>query len=1786
MPENTGPKIISSLGLNYESAIKSTQEFAKSLETLDQQLEKTKKTAVITANEINQAFGKTGKQFIADGEKLFQIIPQQAQKMAQVTQQQLAKLESSLVSTAEKMQRLGVTVPGLNTKIGEIRGYQDQLIVGRQLTEEQTKAVAMASEYAVIQARNAQTLEREVKILTDGVKAEEMRTDAASRRQMAEVRAQEAINKQWDAEIAKQRTLNEQLKTRQESDIWTAHEKQNTVVARQAEERAQQEIKQYNTMLATEALREKEAALAAKAQEKAMQSAIKTLPAMEAQVAAVQSKLRVEELGSTQLANQANIIRSQIVALQERLAIEGKLTQAETAQVGVLKQQLATLQANTRTAIADLEKKSLGQSGQTDFMARTLSPLSFAHHLNFWIASGVLFGIYDTLGSGIVKYEQGLKNLSTVLPQINKEQTEFKATSESMLRTMERYGTSLDETMQIGRSVGRMYKETATVLGLVDQITLLNVIDQVELEAATKGVEAGMATYGKTLKSTNEVLAFSGSLIDKITALSHNAFASGTDLVEIIQRSASAAINAKTTLDQLLGIGAASTRATGMGGAQIGNMLKSVLAQLSAPTKEVIEQIEGIGVKIHDANGQLRNAYDIIIDLSMATKDATLSQDDLNEALLKASRGVFQYSKFAALVGSFEQIVKNTSIALESQGITLKMAAQQLDTIARKAATTRNILIDMFAGAGDSGLRSSLKSAIDTLNQFLLGLKNASTGIIRFGSVIGLAGIGLRIIRGLYAAVNKEVLALIPATQGATIAQTWATIAKTLHIKATQADTAAIVGNTAATGALTGAKGTEAGAATGAAGAMTELAIAEGAEATAATGAAAATGALNTALNLNPVVLAVTLALAGLAAGLGYYTFKTGEAEKKTLDLRQAMVDEHQQALQEIQYNQSRAEFIRSMGDAREKLNQRIKSGKLSSAELKATESDLKAVEEALNSTLDDKEKQILKQFGLTDLGIQKIQEHIKEINKEKIAAINAEIENTNQKKQQTKERIDAITKEIQAEKNLLKAKNAKFSAEVSLRFGANYAIKTLADQLGLGSLIKKPLFSGEPSEVTAKRRELESEKAQYKEYEKDIAALIEENQALANSLGGDIVHAPYGGSESDKSSKTKTYLDKFKELLENIIPPDVLRQFQQWSNALDQTERNIGNLAAEEELLKSKIDAGNATEAERIRLQEVIATRTAYLNNQTNTYSLANENLKQQLEYVKAALQAAEQQYNKTHSKESIDALDQANSKYKELTDTISQNTQKIFENQRAVAELSSSYVKMQYDASISWMNHMVAMGRMTTAQQLAYMNTIDASQLALQDQWKYEEDIYSKRKQAIKDEVDAIKDAYDERTALIEEEIEADEKRIERKEREIELLQEATDLRVKSLQAEIDALEVEAKRDERVESEKEHNDKLLDLQEQRRYHELRVGLEHQQAIADIDKQIAEEEHAWELKKQEWSRDDRKQELEDQIKHIEDQAKEREDALREEIDDIKKSNDKKKNEMQKYYNQIQKLLTDSNLEMLATLSSFDSSWYDRGLEWMRKLAEGIRDGQTELPSGFEDFIGDVKEEHESLPSAGEGEGEESAPTPTKKLKTVITASEYVNKDGTTYMWARTLAEKLGVSAEWKDGMVVLGGKSMFPAWNDNGKAYVNTRTAAALLGYSVTWDDSTKSIKVWDKAHTGAYVQTSGVAELLKGERVLSPQLTVSFDRLATALLKIPSIPDRIGFQDAGFGQRLEQKLDKLISAIRENGGVNVAGNLLNIENAGLEDRENIGVLVRELGQITANRRVIRGRR
>jgi TP901 family phage tail tape measure protein len=686
----------------------------------------------------------------------------------------------------------------------------------------------------------------------------------------------------------------------------------------------------------------------------------------------------------------------ELAAHARRTAAEVAAAFNQTTQAGVTsitKQNRQILQQNAVLAKDYFNSVENRARQHRAFMDRLFSPQMTAHYLNWLIAGVGIYGTFEVLKEGLVDVEKGMKGLMTVLPEIAHDQEVYNQATKESIDLMQKYGASVEEVMSAGRSFGRMYKEVETVMGLVNNSILLNVIDNVKLEQAVRGTEAALAVYGKELKSTNEVLAFSSKFMDSLTRLSHESMASATDLIEIIERSAAAAKNAKTDIDQLMGVGAAAVRATGLPGANIGNMLKTVFAQLSAPTKKVREEIEQIGVKLYDANGQLRSAYDIILDLARATKDATISQDELNEAILKAASGKFQYSKLSSVLGQFDEIVKNTSRSIHAQGITMQMAAQQLDTIERHAKMLKATLIDTFSGAGDAGLRTAIKGMLDTLNQLIMGFNNVSSTAINASLALGAVILAGKMIFGIY----SRVLPVIGSVTGIT-AQI------------------AAASNMAATGQMSLATATN----------VTNAAM----------GRLAATTAL------------ATGGLTLLLGGLTYLVYKSGEAERKQLELNQAVQENIQLSQQKMMQYNTEGTFLEQMRERHQQLTEQIDSGKLSVQELAAAQKDRAAVEEAVLLLVDEDIRKKIEANGVTQEEINLVIESVRQKKQAELEKNKAEINETNQKISATNERIEAIKRELEAEKTLLMAKSpVRLGIEAAIQF----KYPDLARLLGLG---------------------------------------------------------------------------------------------------------------------------------------------------------------------------------------------------------------------------------------------------------------------------------------------------------------------------------------------------------------------------------------------------------------------------------------------------------------------------------------------------------------------------------------------------------------------------------------------------------------------------------------------------------------------------------------------------------------------------------------------------------------
>lgn len=175
--------------------------------------------------------------------------------------------------------------------------------------------------------------------------------------------------------------------------------------------------------------------------------------------------------------------------------------------------------------------------------------------------------------------------------------------------------------------------------------------------------------------------------------------------------------------------------------AAIGTMLKTFIASLRSADAE--KELSKLGIKIKEvgANGKetFRDIQQVILDIAVATK---YSEKDIQKVLLKISGGKFQWSKVAAMLSDYKEIIKNWELAIDSKGFTEGQVAEQMDTVARKYQTLKDELTGLLSNAGNGGIQSAIKGLLDRINtiiQFLNSLSSTSWTVITSVTEIAVA---------------------------------------------------------------------------------------------------------------------------------------------------------------------------------------------------------------------------------------------------------------------------------------------------------------------------------------------------------------------------------------------------------------------------------------------------------------------------------------------------------------------------------------------------------------------------------------------------------------------------------------------------------------------------------------------------------------------------------------------------------------------------------------------------------------------------------------------------------------------------------------------------------------------------------------------------------------------------------------------------------------------------------------------------------------------------------------
>lgn len=796
---------------------------------------------------------------------------------------------------------------------------------------------------------------------------------------------------------------------------------------------------------------------------------------------------------------------------------------------------------------------------------------------------------------------------------------------------------------------------------------------------------------------------------------------------------------------------------------------------------------------------------------------------------------------------------------------------------------------------------------------------------------------------------------------------------------------------------------------------------------------------------------------------------------------------------------------------------------------------------------------------------IDEVIEKIKEKKKDELDAAKTsaetQVEETGKLKDETLKRVGIINEEIQA----LLAKQAVLQGKSSKAF---YRLSPVGKVVyGVKNLINKKEISEKQKEMDEANNLLKEQEKQIEQYQKNVEEIIEKISAIP--IGSADIPTLGDGSGGDTSGGSAgKSIDAIKDAMQQLS--DAAEQFsianQYLESSLSAVNRELSIADAEYNWVNEKIKRGIGNVDDYARVQEITAHKIYLLQTEQKKLTKANEAYEQQIKALTPALSSAVAEYNRfkdagdaEHTKDAASAVSNLKGEIDNLSSTIASNTSKIYENKIALEELTTSTYTSYFQSAMEWASFMESIGRANTREQLAYLNTFDISQLKLAEQRELRQKAYSKRRELLKEEMNDIKRAYERRMDMYEREIEANERLIESKEKNIERIRENVEAEIAAIQKLIDALDNEGDKEDKEEAERQHNQKLADLAEERLYHELRTGREHQDRIKDIDREIAEENRRWELQKNDWNRDAQRKAYQDQIDHLREQSKKQEDYARQEINNLRKNNDSKKKELQKYWQDIQEIFSDNLIDMMAALTEY-SDKFSETISGMFDLAKkGIESGDSGISDALKDQAGRIQDEYNNLPR------DEGKPTPPRQ-ESPNAKSKQAAQDRAEN--ARRQLASLG----YAQGAADISSYDYDGAYEWYKKYIGSGRTDLSRKVKDLFWE-IVSAKRDWhrlDQAHTGAYVQTTGIAELLKGERVLNPQMTVQFDRLASALERMPNIPDRI--TGSGNGNSIDRAADRIIAAIERRNGFVIQGPAVNVEHAGFNDKADMDIFGRRV--------------
>lgn len=402
-----------------------------------------------------------------------------------------------------------------------------------------------------------------------------------------------------------------------------------------------------------------------------------------------------------------------------------------------------------------------------------------------WSKAMQSFLTYNTVTQVFNQTVQAIQDMVTQVKELDDALTELKKVTdlegESLEKFVERAYESGREVAKTGTEMVEAATEFAKAGYDEEQILQLGKIANMYTNIADEEISAADSAEFiiAQMKAFNVEAENAEHIIDAVNEVSNNFAVSSADIATNLGKSSAVMANAGNSMEQMIGLLTAGTEIT-RNASKVSNGLKTLTLRLQGMNDEGEKDIEvqaqmealfnKLGISVYDANGELKNTFDILKDLAPVYK----TLDNAQKAYVTETiAGKYQAQNAAAILNNFEVAIKATETAMNSQGSAAEENSKVLESVeghlqqlrsSWEELSTSILSSDLLKGIIDVGttilniansdfgkfiamtaatymgisiLRSHLEKATNAVNSFSVGLSKNSIQLILNNTKVG-----------------------------------------------------------------------------------------------------------------------------------------------------------------------------------------------------------------------------------------------------------------------------------------------------------------------------------------------------------------------------------------------------------------------------------------------------------------------------------------------------------------------------------------------------------------------------------------------------------------------------------------------------------------------------------------------------------------------------------------------------------------------------------------------------------------------------------------------------------------------------------------------------------------------------------------------------------------------------------------------------------------------------------------------------------------------------------------